>query len=284
MLSHPLPSRPRRLPRAGLAVAAVCALAAGLPAAAEAADGPEAAAATVTPPRGNSGFDYQLGGAYPPRRGVEVVVRDRSDRVAAGVYNVCYVNAFQAQAEELRWWQRNHPSLLLKDANGRHVVDEDWNEVLLDTSTAAKRTRLAAVVGRWFDGCARDGFKAVEPDNLDSYERSKRLLSTADNVAFARLLTARAHAAGLAVAQKNTVELAPKGRRIGFDFAVAEECGRYDECGGYVSAYGSRVFVVEYRSRDFTKACAAWGDRLSVIQRDRDLRPRGTTGYVRKAC
>jgi hypothetical protein len=43
-------------------------------------------------------------------------------------------------------------------------------------------------------------------------------------VAYARRLVRRGHRAGLAVAQKNTVEL--DGRKAGFDFAVAEECGR----------------------------------------------------------
>ena len=52
-------------------------------------------------------------------------------------------------------------------------------------------------------------------------------------VRYARLLTARAHEADLAVAQKNWVELGERGPRIGFDFAVAEECGRWRECAGY---------------------------------------------------
>ncbi|MFJ5549489.1 endo alpha-1,4 polygalactosaminidase [Streptomyces sp. NPDC093225] len=248
------------------------------------AAGPVAAAVRIPMPPGNAPFDYQLGGAYRPAAGVRVLSRDRSDRPVSGAYTICYVNGYQAQPNELRWWQRNHPDLLLKDAHGRPVVDEDWNEVLLDTRTAAKRTRLAAVVGRWIDGCAKHGFKAVEPDNLDSYERSKGLLRKSDNVAFARLLAARSHARGLAIGQKNTSELAPQGRRIGFDFAVAEECGRYDECGAYTAAYGNRVFVIEYRARDFKKTCATWGGRLSVVQRNVDLRPVGRTGYVRKAC
>ena len=56
---------------------------------------------------------------------------------------------------------------------------------------------------------------------------------------------------------------------------MAEECGRYDECGAYVDDYGSQVLVIEYRERDFEKTCATFGDRLAVVLRDRDLTPSG---------
>ncbi len=109
------------------------------------------------------------------------------------------------------------------------------------------------------DGCATSGFQAVEPDNLDSYERSDGLLTPEHNAAFAKLLADRAHAAGLAIGQKNTTDLLERRKEIGFDFAVVEECGRYDECGDFADAYDDRVFVVEYADRDFARACASVG-------------------------
>ncbi|MFJ9038704.1 endo alpha-1,4 polygalactosaminidase [Streptomyces sp. NPDC102406] len=238
----------------------------------------------VERPTADMDFDYQIGGAYGPPSGVRALARDRSARPARGRYNVCYVNAFQAQPDALRWWRSHHPDLLLRDGDGDLVIDEDWDEALLDLSTADKRVRLAKIVGAWIDGCADDGYQAVEPDNLDSYERSDGLLKPADAVAFARLLARRAHTAGLAVGQKNTAELLPEHAAVGFDFAVAEECARYDECGAYASAYDDRVFVIEYRAADFTRACRAWGARLSIVLRDLDVRPAGSEGYVRKAC
>ena len=96
--------------------------------------------------------------------------------------------------------------------------------------------------------------------------------------AFARLLTAAAHDAGLAAGQKNWAGW--DGTTAGFDFAVAEECGRYDECGDYVDHYGDRVLVIEYRARDFAATCTAYGDRLAVVLRDLDLTPDG----VRRWC
>jgi hypothetical protein len=90
---------------------------------------------------------------------------------------------------------------------------------------------VAARVNRWIDGCADKGFDAVEPDNYDSYTRSDDLLTANDATAFITLLSRHAHARRLAIAQKNTVELAGLTKRTGLDFAVAEECGEYDECG-----------------------------------------------------
>ncbi|WP_022929838.1 endo alpha-1,4 polygalactosaminidase [Patulibacter americanus] len=242
----------------------------------------------VVLPPANAPFDYQLGGAYRPPSGVRIVVRDRGAAPVRGRYGVCYVNAFQTQPDEASWWKAEHPDLLLR-RDGRPVADEDWpDEFLLDTATAAKREAIATIVGGWMDGCATAGFDAVEPDNLDSWTRSRGGLRRADNVALARLLTARAHAAGLAIAQKNAAELASRGRRIGFDFAIAEECQVYDECGAYTRAYGRRVLEVEYDDaggvRNFRSACRARGRKLAVTYRDRDLVPRGAPGHAFRTC
>jgi hypothetical protein len=223
---------------------------------------------------------YQIGGASDPAPGVGTVSRDREEAPAPGAYNLCYVNAFQTQPSEKAFWRRpGHRDLVLR-RGGRPVVDGGWGEWLLDTRTPAKRTRIARIVGRWIVSCARDGFDAVEPDNLDSWSRSRGLLDPADNLDLARRLAARAHRVGLAIAQKNAAEVASRGASLGFDLAVAEECGRYDECGRYAAAYDDRVLVVEYRRRDFEAACAAWGDRLPIVLRDRDV----SVGGVDERC
>ncbi|MFT4010383.1 MAG: endo alpha-1,4 polygalactosaminidase [Nocardioidaceae bacterium] len=230
--------------------------------------------AAIALPTPNVGFDYQLGGVATPSPEVRLVVRDRTAKPAKGRYNVCYVNGFQTQPGARRWWRKHHFGLVLK-RHGKPVVDAGWGEWLLNTR---KPRRLVKVVGPWIDRCARDGFDAVEFDNLDSWSRSRQLLKPKHNKAYAKLLTKRAHKAGLAVGQKNWAGL--KGTGLGFDFAVAEECGRYSECGRYVKEYGDRVYVIEYRRKDFDKTCEHWGDRLSVILRDRDLSPDG----VHRAC
>ncbi|MFH9752409.1 endo alpha-1,4 polygalactosaminidase [Streptomyces griseus] len=242
------------------------------------------AAPEIVPPRANVTFDYQIGGAYTPPAGGGAVSRDRGDAPAEGLYNVCYVNAFQTQPDALDQWQKDDPDLLLRDGDGELVSDEAWDEVLLDTSTAGKRARLAEIVGEWIDGCAASGFQAVEPDNLDSFERSDGLLTREHNAAFAKLLADRAHSVGLAIGQKNTTDLLDRREAIGFDFAVAEECGRYDECADYASAYEDKVFVVEYTDGDFAKACSSVGAKVSVVRRDLDVRPAGRPGYVFRTC
>jgi len=220
--------------------------------------------------------DYQLGGVRAVPASVGIVVRDRTARPASGRYNVCYVNGFQTQPDERRFWQ-HRPRLVLRK-HGRPVVDSAWGEWLLDLRTPWKRSRLAAIVGRWTRGCAAGGFDAVEFDNLDSFTRSRGLLTRRQAVAYARLLVRSAHRAGLAAGQKNLADLA--GRRVGYDFAVAEECGRYRECAAYVAHFGRRVLAIEYRRVDFRWTCARYGSRLSVVLRDRSLSPRG----VRQFC
>ncbi|MFE0347458.1 endo alpha-1,4 polygalactosaminidase [Streptomyces griseoluteus] len=227
----------------------------------------------------HAGFDYQIGGAYPPPAGVRVVTRDRADSPAKGLYNVCYVNAFQAQPQERADWPAD---LLLRDRAGEVVIDEDWDEPLLDIGTPAKRKRIADRVNRWTDGCAEKGYDAIEPDNYDSYTRSRRLLTPADATAFMRLLTRHAHARHLAVGQKNTPELAGHRDSAGLDFAVAEECGQYDECGTYARAYADRVLDIEYTDSGLRKALAHWGSRLSIVRRDLDVSTPGEAGYVRR--
>lgn len=241
-----------------------------------------APAMAVTPPPVNGQFDYQIGGAYTPLPSVAIVDRDRHDPPVAGKYNVCYVNAFQTQSEEASWWKANHSDLLLHDSSGGLVIDSAWNEILLDTSTQAKREALLAIIGPWIDGCAASGYAGLEPDNLDSYTRSKGYLTAGENLAFAAMLTNRAHADNLAVAQKNASEL--NTTTVPFDFAITEECQRYRECELFTSQYGQHVIEIEYRNTPFNNACAARGATISIIRRDVEVVPLGEAGYVYKWC
>ena len=57
---------------------------------------------TRQPPPANAEFDYQIGGDYPLPEGVTVVSRDwfSGDPAPDPAYSICYVNAFQTQANE----------------------------------------------------------------------------------------------------------------------------------------------------------------------------------------
>ncbi len=252
--------------------------------------------AVVSPPAKGQ-FDYQLGGAYSPQKSVSIVVRDRLAPPVKDKYNICYVNTFQTQPDDADWWTSRHPTLLVRK-DGKFVTDKQWNEYLFDTSTEAKRLALMEIVGPWFDKCSADGFKGIDADNLDSWTRSQGVLSEANNVAFAKMLVKRAHAANLAIAQKNTPSLATKGpSQIGFDFAIVEECEVWKECSVFTDAYRDQVYEIEYNDnvKDangnavdpisfFNAACVARGSRISVIYRDRQLVPSNSPGYEYRRC
>ncbi|MFE7778166.1 endo alpha-1,4 polygalactosaminidase [Streptomyces sp. NPDC057445] len=243
---------------------------------------PPASPSKVTLPPVHAGFDYQLGGPSTLPTGVTVVARDHTAPPAQGIYNICYVNAFQAQPGAEKEWDAG---LLLRDKGGEVVMDEDWGEAILDIGTDAKRKQIARKVNTWIDACAANGYQAVEPDNYDSYTRVPDGLLTADDAkAFLSLLSTHAHAQGLAIGQKNTAALAPARAEVGLDFAVVEECGQYDECGDFTDAFGDNVLVIEYSEQGLKRACQGWGDEISIIRRDLNLVPAGSEGYLRGTC
>ncbi|MEZ5194002.1 MAG: endo alpha-1,4 polygalactosaminidase [Nocardioides sp.] len=158
------------------------------------------------------------------------------------------------------------------------MVDGAWNERLLDFRTRSKRRTLVRIVTRWLDRCADDGYQAAELDNLDSFSRSKGLISKKQTRRYAAALVRKGHAAGLAVAQKNRAQW--NGTVVGFDFAIAEECGRWKECADYIDHYGDLVLAVEYRKKDFRWTCRHFGAQLPVVRRDLALSPDG----IRRWC
>jgi endo-alpha-1,4-polygalactosaminidase (GH114 family) len=255
-----------------------------------------AAGVAWAPPPVNGKFDYQIGGDYPLPSGVGIVARDWFNGAAdPAAYSICYVNAFQTQSDEDEVdrpdEQSNWPRKLVLDELGD---DPNWGgEYLVDISTPAKRTQAADWVQPMIETCASKGFKAVEYDNLDSWTRMDGTPREDDvpfgkrqAVAYAELIADRAHALGLAVAQKNGLDLNRREARtrIGFDFAIAEECGRYRECGDYRSLFGNRVIVIEYRRRDFRRACKAVGKKMSVVLRDVNVTRPGSSSYRYAAC
>ena len=255
-----------------------------------------AAIAAFAAPPVNAAFDYQIGGDYPLPAGVTIVSRDwfAGDAADDPAYSICYVNAFQTQADEAgidrRDERSNWPRRLVLTRLGD---DPNWGgEYLIDISRPKLRRRAVRWVRPMVERCARKGFEAVEYDNLDSWTRfdgtplAERVpFGKRQALAYARALARAAHAEDLAVGQKNTADITRRqSRRVGFDFAIAEECARYDECDVYRDVYGDRVVEIEYRRRDFRKACRTVGSAISVVLRDRDVSPPGSPDYVFDSC
>lgn len=277
-MNHP------RIRRPALAVAAISLV--SLLVAGSAVSG--AAAASWSPPPTTGFVDYQLGGSYAVPAGVTVVGRDSTSSPAKGVYSICYINGFQSQPADHSYWTRQHKSLLLY-RGGKPIVDANWpDELILNTSTASKRASIAKHYERSIAACAKKGFAAIEIDNLDSFTRSRGRLNAHDNKELAKLYARSAHAHGMAIAQKNTAEFARTWKKaVGFDFAVAEECYRWDECGVYKKAYGSKVIDIEYTDDlrgTFAKACADPDSPALMALRDRDLRTPKSKHYRYDHC
>ncbi|MGP9681069.1 endo alpha-1,4 polygalactosaminidase [Brachybacterium sp. AOP3-A1-3] len=244
--------------------------------------------ADVALPPTTGGFDYQLGGAYAAD--VAVVVRDASAEPLPGAYSICYVNGFQTQPDQAGFWLER-PELLLTDSGGAPVADPDWpDEYVLDPSTAAQREGILDILEPVIAGCAEAGFDAVEIDNLDTWTRFDAI-----DEGGARSLAARyveiAHASGLAIAQKNAAEIAGTAHtELGFDLAVTEECGRYDECSAYTGVYGEHVLQIEYPESlaegglSFADVCADPERAPLTILRDVELVASGEDGYLYESC
>ena len=255
-----------------------------------------AGVAEPAPPPVDAQFDYQLGGVYEPPDGTTVVSRDWFfGEPLEGGYSICYVNAFQSQDDEDgvdRPDERsNWPAELLLWELGD---DPNWGgEYLVDLSTEAKRFAAFDHVSAMIDACADKGFDSVEYDNLDSWTRFDETelagqvpFGQDEAVAYAELLTDYAHDLGLAVAQKNTLQLGAEISLdvIGFDFAVIEECGVYDECTDYADVFGDHLIIIEYTVEGFETACDTVGDFVSVVLRDVLVTPPGSDTYVYDSC
>ncbi|KAJ6464541.1 glycoside hydrolase family 114 protein, partial [Mycena sanguinolenta] len=235
----------------------------------------------------------QIGGAYTPAADVAVVSRDNSAYPVAGKYNICCVNTFQTQPEAASFWQCIFCQRSFAAAQIRRVLkfeDSDWpGKYFLDTRTDANRQALATIINGWIDTCHSKGFNAIEPDNLDTFSCSNKLLTADNNLALAKLFTYHAHSLDLAVAQKNTGgELGAKGKsNAGFDFAVAEECQAYGEFDSYTAVYGNNVLEIEYTDNGisaFQDACKARASAISVIYRDCNVAPSGSKAYHYQEC
>lgn len=156
----------------------------------------------------------------------------------AGRKVICYLNA--GAWEGFRADSDRYPA----PVQGRAL--EGWpNEKWLDIR---RWDLLEPVLSARLAECRDKGFDGVEPDNVDAYANDSGFpLTAADQLTYNRRLADLAHRHGLAVGLKNDVEQVPQLVAF-FDFAVNEECARYDECDGLraFTAAGKPVFHVEY--------------------------------------
>lgn len=199
---------------------------------------------------------YELDGFDTPARVVRRLHRQ-------GRKAICYISA--GSWEEWRPDADRFPGRALGRVYDGYP-DERWLDI--------RRIRaLAPVLRARIAMCARKGFDAVEPDNINGWEnRTGFPLSGADQLRFNRWLARQVHRAGLSVALKND---GPQAKRLvrHFDFAVVESCFTYDECGPYRAFIraGKAVFATEYEIGPAKFCAKARRLRFSAIKKSYDL-------------
>lgn len=196
-------------------------------------------------PKPGTSWQWQISGAIDDRVAAamyDVDLFDAPDAVLArlrarGTKIVCY---FSAGTHE-DW--RADAGQLPAAVRGRPLAD--WpGERWLDIRSPAVRAQLLARLDR----ARARGCDGVEPDNVDGYANESGFPLTArDQLAFNRFIAREAHARGLSVGLKNDLEQAAE-LEPDFDWALVEECMKYDECDrlGVFTAAGKAVFHVEY--------------------------------------
>ncbi|MFD7867270.1 endo alpha-1,4 polygalactosaminidase [Streptomyces sp. NPDC059783] len=196
-------------------------------------------------PEPGTDWQWQLSGRLDTSVDVPVYDVDGFDRDAsevaalhrAGRRVICYLST--GAWEEFRPDAARFPTALLGRGNGWE--GERWLDIRrVDVLEPLMESRIAM--------CAKKGFDAVEPDNMDGYRNPTGFpLTAADQLRYNRLVARIAHRHGLAVGLKNDLPQIPE--LVGdFDFAVNEQCAQYDECEKltpFVKA-GKPVYHVEY--------------------------------------
>ncbi|MBI5488869.1 MAG: endo alpha-1,4 polygalactosaminidase [Deltaproteobacteria bacterium] len=156
---------------------------------------------------------------------------------AEGRIVVCYFSA--GSWEDWRADAADFPSATLgNDLDG--WPGERW----LDTRDATVR----GIMADRLDLAAAKDCDGVEPDNVDGYANNPGFpLTPATQLDYNRFLATEAHARGLSVGLKNDLDQIPD-LLPDFDWALDEECFRWDECDlllPFIDA-GKAVFQVEY--------------------------------------
>lgn len=158
---------------------------------------------------------------------------------ASGKFVLCY---FSAGSYE-NW--RSDASQFPASALGNNL--DGWpGERWLDIRNQEVRNIMA----RRMDLAKSKGCDGLEPDNVDGYQNNPGFPLTAqDQINYLSYLADQAHARGLQIALKNSTDLV-KSLVDKFDFAVVEECFKYNECQMYSPFVqkGKAVLNAEYSS------------------------------------
>jgi hypothetical protein len=226
------------------------------------ADGGSTASSDVWKPRPGTTWQWQIMGDVDETVDAQMFDVDlfdaRPGEVNAGVIErlhargrvvICYVDT--GAWESYRPDARRFPRAVLGRSTG--WPGERWLDI-------RKRSwpKFAHLIWRRLDLARALGCDGVEPDqNNPIGNRPGFPITLADQKAWYLEVARQAHRRGLSVGMKNGVETIDTQTIAAFDWALNEECFRYQECSlpaRFVTA-GKAVFHVEYELRP-TAFCA----------------------------
>lgn len=235
---------------------------------------PATAAARWHPAPTTDAWQWELQGKFELTPGVSVYEIDGFEYPAADVKAIHRAGAKAICYLDVGSWEEYRPdaSLFPKASIGavyEGFPEERWLDI-------AHYRKFAPILEARIAMCARKGFDAVEPDNVNGWENKTGFpLTRSDQLRFDRWIARQVHRRGMAVALKN--DSRQVRQLVGsFDFAVVEECFQYEECDlfePFVEA-GKAVFEAEYELPT-SKFCAAAGALgFAAIRKDVELFPR----------
>jgi hypothetical protein len=165
---------------------------------------------------------------------------------ALGQHVVCYVDVGS--------WERWRPDAARFPRSVRGRTNGWPGERWLDVR---RLLVLEPIMRARFAMCARKGFDAVEPDNMDGFENPTGFhISAAQQLSYDRWVARAVHRLGMAVFENNDPEQAAK-LEPSFDGALDEQCNQYHECGAfrpYLRA-GKPVLNAEYKRALYPGFC-----------------------------
>jgi len=182
---------------------------------------------------------------------------------AAGHRVVCYLDA--GTWEPFRPDASSYPDSVKGNPVGG-FRDERWLDI-------RQQSILQPILNARLDQCQTKGFDGVDFDNVDGYTNATGFpLSASDQLDFDTWLANAAHARGLSVALKNDLDQIPDLLPY-FDWAVNEQCYRYQECDlllPFVQA-GKAVLEIEYGGSTAKFCAAAYASGFSAARKRRSL-------------
>jgi len=171
-----------------------------------------------------------------------------------GQHVVCYVDV--GSWERWRPDAGRFPASVMGRSNG--WPGEKWLDIRqLGVLEPIMRARFAM--------CARKGFDAVEPDNMDGFENPTGFhISAAQQLTYDRWVARTVHRLGMSVFEKNDPEQAAQ-LEPSFDGVLDEQCNQYHECGSFRSYLlaGKPVLNAEYKRSLYPGFCSG-DERLGI--------------------